>query len=143
MKTLATLVSLAALMAAPAFAQQATTPSTQMAPAPAATAAAPMPAANLGAGDVSAKDLLRQNVKNAASETVGDVNDVLIARDGKIVAVIVGVGGFLGLGEKDVALPFDQLTFATDTKGKLAVSTAATKESLQAAPEYVKPKHRS
>jgi len=141
MKTLATLVSLAALMAAPAFAQQATTPSTQMAPAPAATA--PMPAANLGAGDVSAKDLLRQNVKNAASETVGDVNDVLIARDGKIVAVIVGVGGFLGLGEKDVALPFDQLTFATDTKGKLAVSTAATKESLQAAPEYVKPKHRS
>jgi len=141
MKTLATVASLAALMAAPAFAQEATTPSTQNAPA--VTAPAPMPAANLGAGEISAKDLLRQSVKNAANESVGDVNDVLIANDGKIAAVIVGVGGFLGLGEKNVALPYDQLMFATDANGNLAVSTAATKESLQAAPEYVKPKDRS
>lgn len=138
MKTFATIASIAALMAVPAFAQEATTPSTQV---PAATA--PMPAANLGAGDVSAKELLRQNVKNAANETVGDINDVLIAKDGKIAAVIVGVGGFLGLGEKNVALPFEQLTLATDSNGKLAVSTAATKESLQSAPEYVKPRNRS
>jgi len=141
MKSLAIIASIAALAAAPAFAQETTTPSPQQAPA--ATAPSPMPAANLGAGDVSAKELLRQNVKNAANETVGDINDVLIAKDGKIAAVIVGVGGFLGLGEKDVALPFEQLTIATDTKGKLAVRTAATKASLQSAPEYVKPKDRS
>jgi len=140
MKTLVTIASVVALMAAPAFAQEATAPSAR---APAATAATPMPAANLSAGDVSAKELLRQSVKNGANETVGDINDVLIAKDGKIAAVIVGVGGFLGLGEKDVALPFEQLTIASDANGKLAVSTAATKEGLQSAPEYVRPKHRS
>ena len=141
MKTFATIASIAAVMAAPAFAQEATTPSTQTPPA--ATAPAPMPAATLSAGDVSAKELLRLSVKNAANETVGDINDVMIGKDGKISAVIVGVGGFLGLGEKNVALPFEELTLATDTNGKLAASTSATKESLQSAPEYVKPKNHS
>jgi len=55
--------------------------------------------------------------------------------------VIVGVGGFLGLGEKDVALPFDQLTIARDADNKLVVTSSATKESLEAAPEY-KPAHK-
>jgi hypothetical protein len=74
-------------------------------------------AASLGApytGEISAKELLDESVKNAANETIGDINDVLIGNDGKIAAVIVGVGGFLGMGEKNVALPFDQLTFVKD-----------------------------
>ena len=73
----------------------------------------------------------------------GDPVDLLIASDGKIAAVIVGVGGFLGMGEKDVALPFDQLMFAKDASDDLIVSTSATKESLQSAPEYTKPEDRS
>ena len=52
--------------------------------------------------------------------------------------MIVGVGGFLGLGEKDVALSFDQLSFATDNDGDLTVTMNATKESLQSAPAYEK-----
>lgn len=82
-------------------------------------------------------------MKNAANETIGDINDVLIGNDGKIAAVIVGVGGFLGMGEKNVALPFDQLTFAKDEGDDLVVGTGATKESLQSAREYIKPEDRS
>ena len=55
---------------------------------------------------------------------------------------IVVVGGFLGMGEKDVALTFDQLSFATDSNDPLVVKTNATKESLQAAPQHTKPDKR-
>ena len=79
---------------------------------------------------------------NDANEKVGDINDVLIDSKGKVAAVIVGVGGFLGMGEKDVALTFDQLSFATDNSDPLVVKTNATKESLQAAPQYTKPDKR-
>ncbi len=53
--------------------------------------------------------------------------------------MIVGVGGFLGMGEKNVALPYGQLTFARDADGALLVTTKETKESLQSAPEWKKP----
>lgn len=92
------------------------------------------------AGSISAKDLINKSIKNAANESVGDINDVLIGSDGRVAAVIVGVGGFLGMGEKDVALPFDQLVLAKAADGDLAVSTSMTKEALQSAPEYVRPK---
>jgi hypothetical protein len=42
-------------------------------------------------------------------ENIGDINDILVDRRGAVVAVIVGVGGFLGIGEKDVAIPFQAL----------------------------------
>ena len=89
-------------------------------------------------GEISASELLNENVVNAANETVGDVNDVILDANGKVASIIVGVGGFLGMGEKDVALSFDQLSFARDNDNGLVVSTNATKESLQAAPAYIK-----
>lgn len=133
MTKLFTAASLAILMALPAVAQDAPVRNE-----PAGAVAAP-----LKSTDISARDLLNESVKNAANETIGDINDVLIAGDGKVAAVIVGVGGFLGMGEKNVALPFDQLMFAKDASDDLLVSTSATKESLQTAPEYNKPKDRS
>jgi sporulation protein YlmC with PRC-barrel domain len=84
---------------------------------------------------ISASALLNENVVNSANESIGDVNDVMLDKDGKVAAVIVGVGGFLGLGEKDVALTFDQLKF-TNNGNDLVVTSNATKESLQAAPAY-------
>ena len=53
----------------------------------------------------TANTLIGQPVKNSKNETVGDVNDLLFAENGKLVAVVIGVGGFLGLGEKNVAVP--------------------------------------
>lgn len=149
MKKLVAAASIIALLAIPAVAQDATSPpAAEKAPAtdPAAPTPAPpaaSPAGALGSGDISAKELLAENVRNAANESIGSINDVLIGGDGKIAAVIIGVGGFLGMGEKNVALPFDQLTFAKDAADDLIVSTTATKESLQAAPEYTKPEDRS
>ena len=174
MKKILTAASLAALMAFPAFAQDATTPNPastfrpveNAAPAPAPSAApAPAPAteaapvatpdsaipdrtASKGSApdklpglvsEVAASDLLNQKVKNPANETVGDINDLSIGSDGKIAAVIIGVGGFLGMGEKNVSLPYDQLTFSRDANGHLVVSVNITKESLQSAPEWKKP----
>ena len=84
---------------------------------------------------ISASALLNESVVNANNEAIGDVNDVLLGKDGKVVSVVVGVGGFLGMGEKDVALTFDQLKF-TNNGNDLVVTSNATKESLQAAPAY-------
>ncbi len=94
-------------------------------------------------GDISAKQLLDENVMNGARENIGDINDILIDREGKVAAVIVGVGGFLGMGEKDVALPYDQLTFGKDDNDELVIGTNATKESLELAPEHRKRGDRS
>lgn len=131
MKWLLATASLIVMMTVPVFAQDAaTSPAVEKAPAEKSAA--------LHTNDISAKALLNETVKNAANETVGDINDVLIGDNGKIAAVIVGVGGFLGMGEKDVALPYDQFVFAKDAGNDLAVTTSATKESLETAPEYVK-----
>jgi hypothetical protein len=134
MKKLLATAALVALMALPVLAQDAPAPAVEKAPAEKSAA--------LDASDVSAKALLTESVKNAANETIGDINDVLISGDGKVAAVIVGVGGFLGMGEKNVALPYDQLVFAKDVGDDLVVTTSATKESLETAPEYIKPEDR-
>ncbi len=139
MKTIVTAVSLAALLMVPAIAQNAA----QRAQDAPAIETIEKNSAVAFSGDVSAKELLSKNVVNAANESIGDINDILIDREGKVAAVIVGVGGFLGIGEKDVALPYDQLTFSTDTNNSLIVGTNATKESLETAPEYIKRGDRS
>jgi sporulation protein YlmC with PRC-barrel domain len=88
-------------------------------------------------GQISASALLNESVVNANNEPIGDINDVLLDQSGKVASVIVGVGGFLGLGEKDVALNFDQLNF-NNNGNDLAVTSDATRETLQAAPAYDK-----
>src|SRR3954447_12158146 len=57
------------------------------------------------------------------SEKIGDVNEVLIDRKGNADAIVVGVGGFLGMGEKDVALPFRGVEWKYDRND---LSTAST-----------------
>lgn len=149
MKKLFTAVSFAALMAVPAVAQDTNAPDVKNAPPaveqPRTAPAAPSEKMTNAAysGQISASELLDETIVNAANESVGDVNDVLIDSSGKVAAVIVGVGGFLGIGEKDVALTFDQLSFASNNDNDLVVMTNATKESLQAAPERKKAKDRS
>jgi hypothetical protein len=49
---------------------------------------------------------------------------------------VIGVGGFLGMGEKNVAIPFDSLSFTTDAKGKRVVTIPLSKQNLQAAPSF-------
>ncbi len=63
------------------------------------------------------------------------VKDVLLSKDGNVTAVIVGVGGLLGVGEKDVAVPFNTLALQ-GKNGDTYLVMNATKEALQSAPGY-------
>jgi sporulation protein YlmC with PRC-barrel domain len=77
----------------------------------------------------------KQDVYDKGRNTVGKIDDVLIDKSGKITALIVGVGGFLGVGEKDVALPFTAVhSEKKDNKWYLTVDE--TKDSLKNAAGY-------
>jgi sporulation protein YlmC with PRC-barrel domain len=51
----------------------------------------------------------KQNVYDPSDNKIGDVDDVLIDKEGRVTAMIIGVGGFLGMGEKNVAVPFSSV----------------------------------
>jgi PRC-barrel domain len=84
-----------------------------------------------------AKDrLLGAKVKGADGKIVGDIEDLIINGDGQVVGAIMGVGGFLGVGEKKVAVEIKALGLEV-TDGKMNVTlSSATKEALTAAPAY-------
>jgi hypothetical protein len=90
-------------------------------------------------GEHRASDLLNASVKNAAGESVGSINDLLIDSNGDVKAVIVGVGGFLGIGERNVALAFDQVQIGRDANNRISVTANVTRERLKTAPEWKDP----
>src|ERR1700693_3170939 len=61
------------------------------------------------ASEIRASKLIGTTVQNAANESIGTINEVILGKDGKVAAVVVGVGGFLGMGEHEVAMNFDSL----------------------------------
>jgi len=83
-----------------------------------------------------ASNWMGKSLYNGADENLGDINDILIGSDGKIRAVIVGVGGFLGIGEKDVAVSFTAIEPRMDEDGTVDLYLNATQEQLEAAPDF-------
>jgi hypothetical protein len=83
-----------------------------------------------------ASNWIGQSLYNANDENLGDINDILLDKDGAVRAVIVGVGGFLGIGEKDVAVSFAAIEPRTDEDGDVTLYLNATQEQLEAAPEF-------
>jgi sporulation protein YlmC with PRC-barrel domain len=84
---------------------------------------------------VTVTDWYKQNVYDPNENKIGDIKDVLVDKAGKVVALIVGVGGFLGAGEKDVAVPFEAVhPTMKDKKWWLVMNT--TKDSLKSAPGF-------
>lgn len=74
-------------------------------------------------------------------DDIGEVNDVLLSRDGKVTAVLVDIGGFLGLGEKTVAVSMDQIKFVSENdegEGEYFLVINSTEEALESAPEFDK-----
>lgn len=80
-------------------------------------------------------DYYNQSVYDNRDNKIGEVNDLLLDNGGKVNAVIVGVGGFLGIGEKNVAVPF-QAVKVSEKDGKRYLVLDTTKEALQTAPGY-------
>ena len=73
-----------------------------------------------------ASKLIGTTVVGANNESIGDINDVLVDRNGQALAVVIGVGGFLGIGEKDVAVPFQQLDFASSQQNQQTSGTSGS-----------------
>ncbi|MBE0486820.1 PRC-barrel domain-containing protein [Marinobacter sp.] len=82
-------------------------------------------------------ELMGVNVRTSDKENIGSVNDLIVNKDGQVVAVVVGVGGFLGMGEKDVAISWDSVT-QTGTANERELRIDATREELSSAPEFKK-----
>jgi sporulation protein YlmC with PRC-barrel domain len=84
---------------------------------------------------ISVSTYFDRSVYNGAGEKIGTVSDLIVGPDAKIVAAVIGVGGFLGIGEKEVAVPFSSVQVnRRDNEWHLVMN--ATKDSLEAAPKY-------
>jgi sporulation protein YlmC with PRC-barrel domain len=83
--------------------------------APSAPRAVPAPIAPMNhAGEWRSSKLIGLSVYNMQNEKVGDINEILIQPSGKVTGFVVGVGGFLGMGEHDVLLTLEQIKFVTE-----------------------------
>jgi len=87
---------------------------------------------------IIANDLINTTVYDPDNRNIGEVHDVVMTKDGKIDAVVLDVGGFLGIGEKPVALAFEDLEFRRDTSNRLYVYVKFTQQQLEQAPKYDK-----
>lgn len=110
-KYVATALLGTALAGGAAFAQT-TTPASPS-PAPAATTTTSSMPSTLK-GNWRASKMVGLAVYNDANEKLGDISEILVDNNGKINAVIVGVGGFLGVGQHDIAVSFDKLKWVEE-----------------------------
>ena len=97
--------------------------------------------ATLPPGVSSVTNWYKQDVYDPSENKIGEISDVLVDKDGKISALMVSVGGFLGMGERYVAVSPASVNIRHDDKNdKWLASMNTTKEALKAAPEFKYPK---
>src|SRR6266853_895004 len=91
--------------------------------------------ATLPPGVSTVTNWYKQDVYDPLEKKIGEISDVLVDKDGKISAFIVSVGGFLGMGEKHVAVPFDNIHETQGRRDRL-LTMNATKDALKTAAGY-------
>jgi sporulation protein YlmC with PRC-barrel domain len=127
--------ALATLVAAAAYAQE------QPAPAPSDPLTITQPAEPprpVQADAYLASNFLGESVYTGTgdkAQNIGDVNDVVIDAKGQVKSIVIGVGGFLGIAEKNVAIDFPKLSWM-EANGDRWLLTDASKEQLEALPEF-------
>jgi sporulation protein YlmC with PRC-barrel domain len=119
---------LASTMLVPAFAQNnppaSTTPSAQPSTPPASSSATVTPKAQ---GDMwRASKLVGLNVYNDQNEKLGDITEILLDKSGKVDGVVIGVGGFLGMGKHDILVKMDKLKFVDEPVKTSSASSGGT-----------------
>jgi sporulation protein YlmC with PRC-barrel domain len=77
-------------------------------------------------GEWRASKLVGVNVYNDANEKIGDINDVILDKSGKVENVVLGVGGFLGMGEHYVAIAYDKLKWSNEPPRSTTASTTTS-----------------
>lgn len=85
-------------------------------------------------GDWRASKLIGLNVYNENNDKLGDINELIVNKEGKIAAVVIGVGGFLGMGEHDIAVSMDKLKFVEEPVRTSSTAPARTSTTTGAAP---------
>ncbi|TIT27032.1 MAG: PRC-barrel domain containing protein, partial [Mesorhizobium sp.] len=134
-RTLLTTTALAALIATGAYAQTATTPAPTQDPAVQDTApAAPIPRAE---GSL-VTNIIGESVYNGTAddaENIGNVSDVVFDENGQAKSVVIGVGGFLGVGAKNVTFDYSKLQWA-ERNGDRWLIAQTTKDELTAQPDF-------
>ena len=137
MRALLVPTAILGLAGLPALAQQQAEPPPPPAAAPgtgAAPAEAPEPVPEQAEHQVRAESLLGVDVSNG-QDTIGEVADLIVTQDGRVEAIVVGVGGFLGVGQKSVALAWDSVELA-ERDGERVILVAATREQLEGMPAF-------
>jgi len=92
-------------------------------------------------GDMAASALLGTKVRNANKESIGKIDEIYLDKDAKVTDVVISVGGFLGVGSRDVAVKWSDLMIAQDDTS-VVLTTSLTKEALMALPDYTKTERR-
>lgn len=122
-------IAAAALMTGAALAQTTPAPAggSSTAPAPTQTQSATMPSGGqfmtlMPANMMRASKLMGVDVYGSDNQKIGDIDEVIVDRDGKINSVVVGIGGFLGIGQKDVAIPYDQVQWISAEEARTAAA---------------------
>jgi sporulation protein YlmC with PRC-barrel domain len=103
------------------------------------TTAPSQPARPVQAEGYLASKFIGQNIYNGTeknAQSIGNVNDLVLDKTGMVKSVVIGVGGFLGIGEKDVAIAFPKVSWTEDNGGNRRLVINATKEQLQAMPAF-------
>ena len=77
-------------------------------------------------GNWRASKLMGLDVYNEANEKLGDINELILDKNGKVNAVVIGVGGFLGMGEHDIAVSMDKLKFMEEPVRTSSTAPATT-----------------
>ena len=92
-------------------------------------------------GDMAASALIGTKVRNANKESIGKIDEIYLDKDAKVTDVVIAVGGFLGVGSKDVAVKWSDLTITQDDTS-VVLTTSLTKDALMALPDYTKTDRR-
>ena len=85
---------------------------------------------------VLGSELIGATVSAPNDETIGEISDVIVTTDGAVEGVVIGVGGFLGIGQKEVAVELAAISLETTEAGKAKFILNATRKDLEAAPAF-------
>jgi sporulation protein YlmC with PRC-barrel domain len=86
---------------------------------------------------ILARDLIGQTVLAPDNAKIGNISDLVLSKDGKTVeGFVIGVGGFLGIGERSVALKMDQLKVAPQPDGTVKLTSDIKKDDVANAPAF-------
>ena len=124
---------LASVIIVPALAQSSGSPAPSHGPAATTTAPATTSASMTAGQAWRASKLIGLNVYNDQNEKLGDISELLIDKSGKVEGVVIGVGGFLGLGQHDIKVEVGKLTFV-DQPVRTSSSTSSSTTGAGNAP---------